>query len=98
MKNKHSRKGKSRLRLLMAAATFSRYQWYLNNVRLRSTAPGQQAPCWASGRALTWRCTQSSRGIFRQAYNVTMLTFRLKLDLFKHVSFDGAGGSRCSAR
>ena len=31
MKNKHSRKGKSRLRLLMAAATFQRYQWYLNN-------------------------------------------------------------------
>ena len=27
MKNKHSRKGKSRLRLLMAAATFQRYQW-----------------------------------------------------------------------
>ena len=31
IKNKHSRKEKSRLRLLMAAATTPRYQWYLNN-------------------------------------------------------------------
>ena len=29
LKNKHSRKGKSRLRFLMAAATFQRCQWYL---------------------------------------------------------------------
>ena len=33
------------------------------------------------------------RGVFRQAYNVSVPTFRLKLDLFKlsrQVSFDGA--------
>ena len=72
MKNKHSQKGKSRLRLLMAAATFQRYQWYLNNARLRSTV----------AYAVMRRCTQSSVVFsFRQAYNVP--TFRLKLDLFK---------------
>ena len=39
MENKHSRKGKSRLRLLMAAATFQRYQWYLINARLPAGGP-----------------------------------------------------------
>ena len=43
MKNKHSRKGKSILRLLMAAATFQRYRWYSNSARLRSTVACQQA-------------------------------------------------------
>ena len=42
MKNKHSRKEKSRPRLLMAA-TFQRYRWYWNNARLRSTVACQQA-------------------------------------------------------
>ena len=38
-KNKHSPKGKSRLRLMRAAATFQRYQWYLDNARLRCGVP-----------------------------------------------------------
>ena len=49
MKNKHSRKEKSRLRLLMAAVTFQRYQWYLNNARLRSTVACQQAALLGTG-------------------------------------------------
>ena len=49
MKNKHSRKGKSRLRLLMAAVTFQRYQWYLNSARLHSAAACQQAALLGTG-------------------------------------------------
>ena len=55
MKNKHSRKGTSRLRLLMAAATFPRYQWYLNNARLRSAVPGQQAALGTGTEAFSGR-------------------------------------------
>ena len=58
MKNKHSRKGKSWLRLLMAAATFQRYQWYSNNARLRSTVACQQAALL--GKGYMRHCTQSS--------------------------------------
>ena len=43
MESKHSWMEKSRLRLLAAAAAFQRYQWYLNNGRLRSTVACQQA-------------------------------------------------------
>ena len=80
MKNKNSRKGKSRLRLLMAAVTFQRYQWYLNNARGTGTC-GDEA------------LHAKLQGVFRQAYNVSVPTFRLKLDLLKlskQVSFDGA--------
>ena len=42
-KHKHSQMVKSRLRLSMAAATFQRYPWNLNNARLRSTVAHQQA-------------------------------------------------------
>ena len=59
MKNKHSRKEKSRLRLLMAAATFPTYQWYLKNARLRSTVAGQQAAVLGNGRAVMRHCTQA---------------------------------------
>ena len=48
-KNKHFWRRKSRLRLLMAAATFPRYQWYLNSARLRSTVTGQQASLLGTG-------------------------------------------------
>ena len=66
MKNKHSRKGKSRLRLWMAAATFQRYQWYLNSARLRSTVACQQAALLGTGtcgdealHAVLRRCFQA---------------------------------------
>ena len=49
MKNKHSQKGKSRLRLLMAAAKIQKYQWYLNNARLRSTVACKQAALLGTG-------------------------------------------------
>ena len=93
MKNKHSQKGRSRLRLLMAAAMFSRYQWYLLSARLRSTAPGQQTALLGTGTCGNEALHVELRGIFRQAYFVTMPTSKLKLDLFKlskQVSFDGA--------
>ena len=91
VKNKRSRKCKSGLRLLVATATFSKHQWYLNNARLRSTAPGQQAALLGTGTCGN-ECARS-RGIFMQANNVTMPTFRLKLDLSKlskQVPFGGA--------
>ena len=93
MKNKHSGKGKSRLRLLMAAATFQRYQWYLNNARLRSTVACQQAALLGTGTCGSEALHAELRGVFRQAHNASVPTFRLKLDLFKlsrQVSFDGA--------
>ena len=82
MKNKHSRKGKSRLRLLVAAATFQRCQWYLNNARLRSTVACQQAALLGTGTCANEALHAELRGVFRQAYNVSLPTFRLKLDLF----------------
>ena len=64
MKNKHSWKGKSRLRLLMAAAKFPRYQRYLNNARLRSTAQGQQAALLATGTCDNEALHAELRGVY----------------------------------
>ena len=93
MINKHSHKEKSRLRLWMAAATIPRYQWYLNNARKRSTVTGQQAALLGTGTCGNEALHAELRGIFRQPYNVSLSSMRLKLDLFKlskQVAFDGA--------
>ena len=92
-KNKHSRKGKSRLRLSMAAATFQRHRWYLNNARLRSTVACKQAALLGTETCGNEALHEELQGVFRPAYNVSLPTFRLKLDLLKHskqASFDGA--------
>ena len=49
LKNKNSRKGKSRLRILMAAATFGRFEWYMNNARIRTTLSARESTLVASG-------------------------------------------------
>ena len=72
MKNKHSKKGKSRLRLLVAAATFQRYQWYLNNARLRSTVACQQAALLGTETCGDEAVHAELRGVFRQAYKVSV--------------------------
>ena len=83
MKNKHSRKGKTRLQLLMAAATFQRYQWFLSSARLRSTVAFQEAALLGTGTCGNEALHAELRGVYRQAYNVLVPTSRLKLDLFK---------------
>ena len=70
MKHKHSRKGKSRLRLLVAAATFQRYRWYLNSARLRSTVACQQTALLRTGTCGNEALHAEFRGVFRQAQNV----------------------------
>ena len=42
--NKNTRKGKSRLRILMAAATIVRFKLYMNNARIRTTCPRASQP------------------------------------------------------
>ena len=67
MKNKHSKKGKPRLRLLVAAATFQRCQWYLNNARLRSTVACQQAALLGTETCGNEALHAELEGVFRQA-------------------------------
>ena len=91
--NKNSRKGKSRLRILMAAATFQRFQWYLNNARIRTTLSVRESALMAAGTCGNEALHAELRGVFRQVYNVSLPTFRVKLDIFhlaKLVSFDAA--------
>ena len=47
--NKNTRKGKSRLRILMAAATFVRFEWYMNNARMRTTLSARESALMESG-------------------------------------------------
>ena len=49
VKNKSSRKGKSRLRILMVAAMFGRFEWYMNNARIRTTLSALHSTLMASG-------------------------------------------------
>ena len=49
LKNKYSRKGESRLRILMAVATFERFQWYMNNARIRTTLSARESALMGSG-------------------------------------------------
>ena len=69
-KNKHLKKGKPRLRLLMAAATFQRYQQYSNNARLRSTVACQQVALLGTGTCGNEALHGELQGVFRQAYKV----------------------------
>ena len=94
LRNKHSRKGKSRLRILMAAATFARFQWYLNNARVRTTLSAPESALVGSGTCGNETLHAELRGLFRKVYDVSLPNFRLKLDLVKLsklVSFDAAG-------
>ena len=84
MKHKHSGKGKSRLQFLMAAATFQRYRWYWNNARLRSTVACQQAALLGTGTCGNEAVHAELRGVFRQAYHVSVPTIRLKLLQVEH--------------
>ena len=94
LKNKNSRKGKSRFRFfLMAAATFGRFEWYKNNARIRRTLSARQSTLMASGTCGNDALHAELRGVFRQVYNVSLPTFRVKLDIFhpsKLMSFDAA--------
>ena len=77
----------------MAAATIQRYRWHLNSAGLRSTVACQQAALLGTGTCGNEALHAELRGVSRQAYNVSVPTFRLKLGLFKlskQVSFDGA--------
>ena len=85
-KNKHSRKGKSRLRLLMAVATFQRYQWYLNNARLRSTVACQQAALLGTGTCGDEALHAELRGVFRQAYNVSLPRSGRRIPLLRQMN------------
>ena len=60
MRNKHSRKGKSGLRLLMAACVLRFEEYLIARIRATSTR-ATRVPCWAPGRAATRRCTRSSK-------------------------------------
>ena len=85
--------GKSRLRILMEAATFQRFQWYLNNARIRTTLSVRESALMAAGTCGNEALHAELRGVFRQVYNVSLPTFRVKLDIFhlaKLVSFDAA--------
>ena len=93
MKNWHSRKGKSRLRILMAAATFGRFQWYLNNAQLRTTLSARESALMGTGTCGNEALHAELRGVFRQVCGVSLPTFRLKMDLVKLsklISFDAA--------
>ena len=67
MKNKHSRKGKSRLRLLMAAAKIERYRWYLNSAGLHSTVACQQAALLGTGTCVMRQAGVQRVGVLIQA-------------------------------
>ena len=71
----------------------ARYQWYLNNARLRSTVACQKVALLCIGTCSNGALHAELGGVFRHAKNVSVPTFRLKLGLFKlskQVSFDGA--------
>ena len=64
----------------------------MNNARLPSTVACQQAALLGTGTCGNEALHAELRGVFREAYNVSGPTFRLKLELFKiskQVSFDG---------
>ena len=91
--NKHSRKGKSRTRTLMAAASSSCFQWYMNNARMRSFMASTASALLCNGTCGNESLHAECRGVFRQVYKVSAATSQLKLDLFKlfkQTAFDAA--------
>ena len=95
MRNKHSRKGKSRLRLLMAAATFSRFAWYLNNARICSTTTGHESALLGTGTCGSEALHTVLGGVFRQAYNVSAAHFQVEAWIFQ--ARQAGGARRCPA-
>ena len=77
----------------MAAATFERFQWYLNIVRIRTTLSARESTLMRSGSCGNEALDAELRNVFWQVYNVSLPTFRVKLDIFqlaKLISFDAA--------
>ena len=77
----------------MAAATPDRFEWYMNNARIRTTLSARESTLMGSGTCGNEALHAELRVVFRQVYNVSLPTFRLKLDVFhlaKLVSFDAA--------
>ena len=87
------KEGKSRLRILMVAATFVRFEWCMNDARMRTTLLARESTLTASGTCSNEAQHAELRGIFRQVYNVSLPTLRVKLDVFhlsKLIYFDAA--------
>ena len=82
LKNKNSQKGKSRRRTLMAAARFVRFEWYMNNARIRTSLSARESTLMASGNCGNEALNAELRGILSQVYNVSLPTFRVNLDIF----------------
>ena len=80
--NKNTRKGKSRLRVLMAPATPDRFEWYMNNAMIRTTLSARESALMGSGTCGNEALHGELRGVLRQVYNLSLPTFRVKLDLF----------------
>ena len=77
----------------MAAATFVPFEWYMNNARIRTTLSAHESALMGSGTSGNGALHAKLRGVFRQVYNVSLPTFRVKLDishLSKLISFDAA--------
>ena len=86
--SKNTWKGKSKLRILMAAATPDRFEWYMNNAKIRTTLSARESTLMGSSTCGNEALHAELRSVFRQ---VSLPTFRVKLDLFhlaKLVSFD----------
>ena len=75
LKNKNSREGKSRLRILKAAASFGRFEWYMNNARIRTTLSARHSTLMAPSTCFHEALHAELRGVFRQVYNVSLPTF-----------------------
>ena len=77
----------------MAAATFGRFERYMNSARIRTTLSARHSTLMASGTCGNEALHAELRGVLRQVCNVSLPTCRVKLDIFhlsKLISFDAA--------
>ena len=75
----------------MSAAKLVRFEWYTNNARIRTTLSSRESALMGSGTCGNEALHAELRGVSRQVYNVSLPTFRVKLDLFhlaKLISYD----------
>ena len=70
MLSKHSRKGKSRTGVLMAAGSYSRFQWYMNNAGMRSLMGSRSSVLLGNGSCQRASTFQLKLGLFKWSKQV----------------------------
>ena len=88
LKNKYSRKGEVQAEDSDGGGHVRAVPRYMNNTRIRTTLSARESALMGSGTCGNEALHAELRDVFRQVYNVSLPTFRVKLNVFSACETD----------